>query len=271
MHPERRTAMKINRREVIAGMAATCAAAFAEGQIPAGMPVKGEAMRITCVIRYQIDPYHRDGFKTYAENWGRIIPRCGGYLIGYFLPYEGTNDVAWGLIAFDSLASYERYKARIKADPEALENFATARRAKLIPREERNFVETVDSTFERPSTLAGQAPTALKITCIIRYQLDPLLKDGFTQHADRLSVFVPRCGAYYIGSFLPYEGTNDVAFSLISFDSLASYETYRTRLKTDREAIQDASIMHANHIILREERNFVENVDGTFNIPPPRA
>ena len=64
-------------------------------------------MTITCVIRYQIDPFQRDAFKKYAENWGRIIPRCGGHLVGYFLPHEGTNDVAWGLIAFDSLASYE--------------------------------------------------------------------------------------------------------------------------------------------------------------------
>ena len=64
-------------------------------------------MTITCIIRYQIDPFQRDAFKQYAENWGRIIPRCGGHLIGYFLPHEGTNDVAWGLIAFDSLAAYE--------------------------------------------------------------------------------------------------------------------------------------------------------------------
>src|SRR5215469_4625270 len=68
------------------------------------------SMTMICVIRYQIDPFQRDAFKKYAENWGRIIPRCGGHLVGYFLPHEGTNDVAWGLIAFDSLASYERYR-----------------------------------------------------------------------------------------------------------------------------------------------------------------
>ena len=67
-------------------------------------------MTITCFIRYQIDPFQKDEFRKYAENWGRIIPRCGGHLIGYFLPHEGTNDVAWGLIAFDSLASYEAYR-----------------------------------------------------------------------------------------------------------------------------------------------------------------
>ena len=55
------------------------------------------------------DPFH-ESFRKYAENWGRIIPRCGGHLVGYFLPHEGTNDVAWGLIAFDSLAAYEAYR-----------------------------------------------------------------------------------------------------------------------------------------------------------------
>jgi hypothetical protein len=110
-------------------------------------------MTITCVIRYQIDPFQRAAFRQYAETWGRIIPRCGGHLIGYFLPHEGTNDVAWGLIAFDSLASYEAYRARLKADPEACANFAFAQAQRLILREERNFVETVDGTLNVPSTL----------------------------------------------------------------------------------------------------------------------
>jgi len=112
-------------------------------------------MKITCFIRYQIDPFQRDGFKKYAENWGRIIPRCGGHLIGYFLPHEGTNDVAWGLIAFDSLASYEIYRTRLRSDPEALENFSMAQSKRLILREERTFVEIVDGTFGLPSIIAG--------------------------------------------------------------------------------------------------------------------
>jgi hypothetical protein len=109
-------------------------------------------MTITCIIRYEIDPFQRDGFKQYAENWGRIIPRCGGHLVGYFLPHEGTNNVAWGLIAFDSLGSYEAYRARLKSDPEARENFVMAQTKRLILREERNFVEVVDRTFGLPST-----------------------------------------------------------------------------------------------------------------------
>ena len=109
-------------------------------------------MTMICFIRYEIDPFQRDGFKKYAENWGRIIPRCGGHLVGYFLPHEGTNDVAWGLIAFDSLAAYESYRANLKSDPEARENVAMAQTKRLILREERNFVEVVDGTFGLPST-----------------------------------------------------------------------------------------------------------------------
>jgi NIPSNAP len=112
-------------------------------------------MTIICVIRYQIDPFQQDAFRKYAENWGRIIPRCGGHLVGYFLPHEGPNDIGWGLIAFDSLASYERYRARLGSDKEARENFATAQPRRFILREERSVAEVVDGTFAIPSALAG--------------------------------------------------------------------------------------------------------------------
>ena len=114
-------------------------------------------MKITCFIRYQIDPFQRNAFKQYAENWGRIIPRCGGHLVGYFLPHEGTNDVAWGLIAFESLASYEAYRARLKSDPDARANFAMAQSKRFVLREERTFVEVVEGTFGLPSILKGEA------------------------------------------------------------------------------------------------------------------
>ena len=146
--------MQIDRREAIAVIVAS-GAAMTAGCRDAGTTGR-TPMKITCVIRYQIDPFQRDGFKTYAENWGRIIPRCGGHLVGYFLPHEGTNDVAWGLIAFDSLAAYERYRERLKSDSEARENFAMAQSKRLILREERNFVEVVEGTLGLPSTLAGK-------------------------------------------------------------------------------------------------------------------
>ncbi|MBT2786730.1 NIPSNAP family protein [Halomonas sp. SpR1] len=104
-------------------------------------------MSITCVIRYEIDPFQLRTFKKYAENWGKIIPRCGGHLIGYFLPHEGTNNVAWGLIAFESLAAYEAYRARLKSDDEGHANFTMAQERRFILKEERSFVEVVDGTL----------------------------------------------------------------------------------------------------------------------------
>ena len=103
-------------------------------------------MTTTCFIRYQIDPFQRDAFKHYAEAWGHIIPRCGGELIGYFLPHEGSNDVAWGLIGFDDLAAYERYREALKGDAQGRANFEYARSRRFILREERTWLEDVRST-----------------------------------------------------------------------------------------------------------------------------
>ena len=95
---------------------------------------------ITCCIRYEIDPFKREEFETYARNWATIIPRCGGDLIGYFMPHEGTNNVAFGLISFESLGEYEAYRQRLKADPDGTANFNFADTQRLILREERSFL-----------------------------------------------------------------------------------------------------------------------------------
>ena len=116
-------------------------------------------MTITCFIRYEIDPFQREAFNTYAKNWCSIIPRCGGHLIGYFLPLEGSNYEAWGLIAFDSLAAYEAYRARLRADPEGRANFEFAQRERFILREERTFTETVAETWLRASEYSDGTPS----------------------------------------------------------------------------------------------------------------
>ena len=100
-------------------------------------------MNVTCFIRYQIDPFQRDAFEEYARRWLRIIPRCGGAVLGYFMPHEGTNDVAYGVIGFESLADYEAYRARLRSDPEGRANFAFAEERRLILREERSFLRGV--------------------------------------------------------------------------------------------------------------------------------
>jgi hypothetical protein len=148
---------QLTRRQAIAGIVVTGTALSIGSSAKSASPTQRKTMTITCVIRYQIDPFQRDAFKQYAENWGRIIPRCGGHLLGYFLPYEGTNDIGWALIAFEGLAAYEAYKTRLKADPDARENFAAAQSKRFILREERNFVEVVDGTFGLPSTLQSKS------------------------------------------------------------------------------------------------------------------
>jgi len=138
----------IGRREALAVIGATGAGLlFAGREALAERPARSATMTVTCFIRYQIDPFQREAFAEYAHTWGSLIPECGGHLVGYFLPHEGTNDVAWGVIAFDSLAAYEAYRARLKAHPRARENFAFAQTKRFILREERTFLEVVDGTF----------------------------------------------------------------------------------------------------------------------------
>ena len=76
-------------------------------------------MAITVFIRYQIDPFKRAMFEEYAQRWLAIIPNCGGDLVGYWMPHEGTNNIAFALISFENLAAYESYRARLRADGEA--------------------------------------------------------------------------------------------------------------------------------------------------------
>ena len=111
-------------------------------------------MGIACFIRYQIDPFQKPAFQEYAAAWALIIPRCGGHLIGYFLPHEGTNDIAWGIIQFNSLADYESYRARLLLDDDGRRNFEWAHAQRFIVREERTFLKFVDGTF---NTLPGSA------------------------------------------------------------------------------------------------------------------
>jgi len=114
-------------------------------------------MSITCFIRYEIDPFQLDAFREYAQRWGKIIPRAGGHLIGYFLPHEGTNNIAWGLISFASLADYERYRAALRADPEGRANFARAAEERFILAEERSWLEDVAATRGRAAVAARAA------------------------------------------------------------------------------------------------------------------
>jgi len=100
-------------------------------------------MTITVFIRYQIDPFKRDAFETYAKRWLDIIPKCGGDFGGYWMPHEGTNNIAYALISFDSLGEYETYRARLRPDEGGVANFRVAEAQKFILAEERTFLRQV--------------------------------------------------------------------------------------------------------------------------------
>jgi len=100
-------------------------------------------MTITVFIRYQLDPFQRDAFEQYARNFLDIIPKCGGNLLGYWMPHEGTNNIAYALISFDSLAAYEAYRTRLKADADGAANFRFAEEQRFILSEKRTFLRQV--------------------------------------------------------------------------------------------------------------------------------
>jgi NIPSNAP len=98
---------------------------------------------ITCCIEYTLDPQKLDAFEAYATRWPPIIERCGGTLVGYYLPKEGANNYAVALIDFASLADYEAYRERLAADTEAQQNFADAGESRCILVESRTFLRRV--------------------------------------------------------------------------------------------------------------------------------
>ncbi|TMJ62550.1 MAG: NIPSNAP family protein [Alphaproteobacteria bacterium] len=100
-------------------------------------------MAATVFIRYQLDPFKRAMFEQYAQRWLTVIPKCGGDLIGYWMPHEGTNNIAFALISFENLAAYETYRARLRSDEEGVANFDFAEENKFILAEERSFLRKV--------------------------------------------------------------------------------------------------------------------------------
>ena len=100
-------------------------------------------MTVTVFIRYQLDPFKRAEFEAYAKRWLTIIPRCGGNLLGYWMPHEGTNNIAFALISFDGFASYESYRARLRSDAEGSANFNFAEENRIMLAEERTFLRRV--------------------------------------------------------------------------------------------------------------------------------
>jgi hypothetical protein len=108
----------------------------------------------TLCIRYKLNPNRLSDFEEYARNWPKPIERCGGKLIGYFLPTKlaGRTDSAIALIDFPTLAVYEEYRRRLTEDPDAKQNVAQVERSGCIVLENRSFLNWVGSEATTPGS-----------------------------------------------------------------------------------------------------------------------
>ena len=59
---------------------------------------------------------------------------------------------------------------------------------------------------------------------------------------------------------MPHEGTDNIAYGLISFEGLAAYEAYRSRLKMDSEGAANFATAQKERFIISEDRTFLRQV-----------
>jgi hypothetical protein len=99
-------------------------------------------------------------------------------------------------------------------------------------------------------------------TLCIRYRLDPSKLDLFEAYAKALRPIVERCGGTFVDYYLPTKlaGPTDAALGLIDFPNLDAYETYKSRLAEDAEAVEVTQ--KAAVAIRSEDRSFLSRADG---------
>ena len=80
-----------------------------------------------------------------TRRLGAIIPRCGGELVGYWLPTKlaGPTNSALALINFPTLAAYEQYRERLAKDNDNIDSVRQAEESGCILVEDRAFLERV--------------------------------------------------------------------------------------------------------------------------------
>jgi len=98
---------------------------------------------ITCYLRYIIDPDKISDFEAYGQMWIPLVEKFGGRHHGYFLPWEGANNISVALFSFPSLAAYEKYRIDSQQDPVCQEAYEFARRTKCIISYERSFMRPI--------------------------------------------------------------------------------------------------------------------------------
>lgn len=98
---------------------------------------------ITCYLKYVIDPYKLQEFEIYGKKWIPLVTKFGGTHHGYFLPSEGSNNIALAMFSFPSLALYEKYRELSFKDPDCILAFKYAEETRCILSYERTFFRPV--------------------------------------------------------------------------------------------------------------------------------
>ena len=107
----------------------------------------------------------------------------------------------------------------------------------------------------------------MAVTVYLRYVLNTSKLREFEHYGKLWIPLVEKFGGQHHGYFMPSEGANNIALALFTFDSLAAYEAYRARLRTDAEGRANFELAQQQRFILREQRTFTEAVAGTLNQP----
>ncbi len=101
----------------------------------------------------------------------------------------------------------------------------------------------------------------------IRYTIDPHKLDDFEAYARKWMEggIIRRCGGEPLGYFLPKKGlggADNIAMTLIGFESLAAYEQYRGKLTNDADARANVAEAKKSGCILVEDRSYFYRIDA---------
>ncbi len=98
------------------------------------------------------------------------------------------------------------------------------------------------------------------VTCCLHYIIDPYKIADFEKYARMWIPLVNKFDGMHHGYFLPHEGANNIAIALFSFPSLAAYEEYRGKIKTDPDCQAAFAFAEKTRCIISYERTFMRPV-----------
>lgn len=97
----------------------------------------------------------------------------------------------------------------------------------------------------------------LMVSCYLRYIVDPHKLEEFEAYAKMWIRLVEKFGGKHHGYFLPHEGPNNIAIAIFSFSSLATYEEYRNKARSDSECQAAMAYYDDTRCFVSVERSFM--------------